>query len=324
MTKYKNINYVTLVAMLMIINIHFFNEFSTNVGPESKLIMNTLRGFALPAVTLYLVNTAYTSFYLNKGVNYGRIFIYILIPTLLLTQAQHYLVGLDPVSFSFSQGFNYSWFGEMYLYVMMLVPLGLYLNTKSKSTRNLMLVISIVLTVWGFYYSITAGTPTLSNLHFKMMFPYIGLIYVMYRMIEVLINVVDKLEDKKLIQIVLLVLIIISGIVETLAYSGIITHTLYVKSYFSIPTITFAVSIWALIYSLDLSKFPEIRTITKGSYFLFFVHWIIIRMFETYALDFTANHVWIMYIIIILSSYIVSTILFTIYEILVVKVLKIK
>lgn len=321
MIKYKNINYVTLTAMFMIITIHFFKTFQGDVSSDAHTIMLLFRGFALPAVTLYLTNTAFTSFYLKKGVNYRSLFLFIIIPTLIFTQVQHYLFGMDPAFYNFHEGFNNSWFGEMYVYMMLLIPLALNLDNKNKLTRNLMLVYAIVLTIGGYVYSVNVSNPTLSGLKIAMMFPYVGLTYFMYRIIEVFMNNMDKIEKSKITRPLILLIIIIGGVIEAIGYSGI-SHDIAIRSYFSPVTVTFALCVWLLIYSNDLSKFPDIRVVTRSSYFLFFTHWILIRFFENFYPSFVEANVWIAYLIVVVGAYISSTILFTIYSWFTTKLLK--
>lgn len=320
--KYKNINYVTFIAMFMIINIHFFKTFQGEVSDSAYNLMLLLRGFALPAVTLYLTNTAFTSFYLKKGVNYKSLYLFIIIPTLLLTQVQHYMFGMDPVVFEFSQGFNNSWFGEMYIYMMLLVPLALYLDNKTKLTRSMILIYSIIFTIWGYWFSVNVHNPTISNLKVAMMFPYLGLTFFMYRIIEFFMNNMEKIEKSKIIKPLLVLIIVVCSLFEAAGYAGLLDNDIIVRSYFSPVTIIFALSMWLLVYSSDFSKLPEIRTITRSSYFLFFIHWILIRSFENYWFDFASMHVWITYVIVIIGAYLVSTILFSLYSTLVLKVMK--
>lgn len=322
MIKYKNINYVTLIAMFMIINIHFFNEFAVNVNDNMQGIVVFLRGFALPAVTLYLTNTAFTSFYLKKGVNYRSLFLYIIIPTLVFAQIQHYLFKLPPAVYNFAEGFNYSWFGEMYVYMMLLVPLALYLDNKSKFSRNAVFAYSIIFTILGYLISLYTNNSTINTIDLAMMFPYLGLTFFMYRIIEWFMKHLETIENSRKIKISLIIIIIVAGIFEMLAYGGILTHGTISKSYFSPFTIAFALSVWLLVYSLDLSKLPAVRGITKSSYFLFFTHWIIIRGYEYYAPDFVVNHVWIAYLSVVIGAYISAVILFNAYDFLVVKVLR--
>ncbi len=323
MVKFKNINVVTFIAMLMIINIHYFNNFNADVGEgAATTIMLLLRGFALPAVVVYLTNTAFTSFYMKKGANFRTIFLFIIIPTLLFAQLQYVLFDQPAAAYTFAEGFSGSWFGEMYVYVMLLVPLFLYLDQKGGIYRILLLIYSIVFVIAGYGYSIVTHDATANNLDVAMMFPYIAMVYLLYRIIQFVVAHIAYIEKSMMVKAILVLLIIICGDVLTQSYNGLFANATIGKSYFSPFTLIFSLSLWTLIYSLDLSKLPEIRIITRASYFLFFTHWIVIRTFITYFPDFPVNHVWVGLIITIVIAYVAAVILFELYSLVTVKLLK--
>lgn len=323
MVKFKNINLVTFIAMFMIINIHYFNNFHGYVSEgTANTVMLILRGFALPAVIVYLTNTAFTSFYMQKGVNYRSLYLFIIIPTLLFAQLQHMLFDQPAAAYTFAKGFSGSWFGEMYVYVMLLVPLFLYLDLKGGIYRVLLLGYSIVFVIAGYGYSIATHDATANNLGVAMMFPYIAMVYLLYRVIQFVVSKIDYIEKSWMVKAILVLIIIICGYFEAQSYNGFFVNGAIGKSYFSPFTIIFSLSLWTLIYSLDLSKMPEIRVITRASYFLYFTHWIIIRAFLIYFPDFPANHVWLGLGITIVLAYVLAIITFELYTFIAVKLLR--
>lgn len=323
MNKFKNINYVAIIAMLMIVGIHYFNYFAKYVDGSIELnIMYLIRGAALPAVVVYLTNTAYTSFYLKKGMNFRSLVLFIIIPTLMFQQLQHYMFGLDPVYFNLSEGFNGSWFGEMYVTMMLLVPFVLYWDSKNKYVQNGLLALSILLTVFGYWYSLVFRTSTINSMELWMAIPYVGLTYLLYRIIKVGIKYIDSKENLSRMQIIMGILIVIMIILEALAYAGMLPSKQVSSSYYSPVTIIFSVSLWLLVYSLDLSKLPNVRNISRGSYFFFFTHYLMIRSFEFYFPNLPENYVWLCFFVTIIGAYILSTLTFAIYQFVTVKVLK--
>ncbi len=327
MVKYKNLNYITLVAMIMLVNIHFFNTF--NEIPSSAIekgIMYTLRGMTVSAVSVYLANTAFTSLKLQKGADFKKLYLYILIPTVLLTQLQYLMFkaySFPPVTYNFADGFSSSWFGEMYLYMMMLIPLFLYLHNKSKLTQNLLFVYALIMSSVGYIVSIIMRMSTTASTGLLMMFTYSALVYVLFRIIDFLLkHITDK--NIKFVRIVAVLMILLISGLETLFYAGMLDiRQVYICSYFSPLATIFAVAIWILIYTADLSKLPEVRALTKGSYFYFFTHWIMIRILKYYAPSFVAAHIWISLILTFTLAILLAYILFTAYDYTIRNILKI-
>lgn len=322
MNKFKNINYYTFVSMIMIVVIHYFTTFNAYVQSDiAHIIMYLGRGFGIVAVTMYLTNTAYTSFSLNKKPNYRSIYLYVIIPTLLFQQIQHILFGVSQAQFDFVDGFSGSWFGEMYVYVMLLIPLYLYLHNKSPRARIMLSIWSVIATIIGLSASIILQDSTIGGLQLYNAIPYSGLVYTLYMLINAGIKYINTHENLKIFRIIAIVIIIACGLVQSIAYSGLLSHVAYIRSYFSIFNIAFATLTWLLIYSFDLSSAPEIRTISRASYFLYFCHWIIIHGFEYYAPNFPVNHVWLGLEITIVLALILSVAVFYAYDFIVTKIL---
>lgn len=322
MNKFKNINYYTLVSMLMIVVIHYFTTFNANVeGQIDHVIMYLLRGFGIVAVTMYLTNTAYTTFVLNKGVNYRSLYLFVIIPTLLFQQMQHYLYGVSPAQFDFTDGFSGSWFGEMYVYIMLLMPLYLHLHNKSERSRKLLEIWAILATLSGLAASMILQNSTIDVLQLYNAIPYSGLVYTLYIIINRGIKYVDSCDDLKIFKIIMILIIIVSGLAQSVAYSGLLSKVAYIRSYFSLFNIGFATAAWLLIYSIDLDNAPTVRIISRTSYFLYFCHWIIINNFKYNAPGFVENHVWLGLGITIVASFLLSILIFNIYNYLVTRVL---
>lgn len=308
--------------MLMIVVIHYFTTFNANVqGQIAHLIMYLLRGFGIVAVTMYLTNTAYTTFYLNKKVNYRSLYLYVIIPTLLFQQAQHYLFGISQAQFDFTDGFSGSWFGEMYVYIMLIMPLYLHLHNKSEKSRRILSIWAVIATVLGLTASIILQSSTIDGLQLYNAIPYSGLVYTLYMIINAGVKYIENNDNLKLFKIILLIIVIGCGVAQSIAYSGLLSHVAYIRSYFSIFNIAFATGAWLLIYAHDFSNAPAVRNISKASYFLYFCHWIIINSFKYYAPGFVENHVWIGLEITVVAAFLLSVIVFHLYDYLVTRVL---
>lgn len=314
--NFKNLNYITIVAMFMIVVIHYFNTFSqflveNSIGYYLSLF---LRGFALPAVVIYLSNTAVTSFYLGKNNNYKSLLIYLIIPTLLFQQFSFYMFDSVRPSFDFAEGFSGSWFGEMYVYITILIPFMYFWDKKSALSRMILLIGAVICVGLGYHTSIETNSATILAQGLKMTFPYAGLVYVLYRIISIIINHLEQIKHSVGLKSGVWLVTISLLVAQMTAYAGLIDPKTIITSYFSPFTIGLAIGIWTLIYICDLSKFPAVRVVSQSSYFLYFTHYIMIRSVEKFAPTLPETHFWLTFIFVVIMAYVLSTLIFIGYK----------
>lgn len=304
--KFKNLNIITIIAMFMIYNIHFFNYFSSDItGFLSTNIMNLLRGFSLIAVLLFLVNMACTSVYLEKKINYRSLFLFIIIPTLLFEQINYILFGMPQAEYNFIGGFTGSWYGEMYVYVLLVLPLFVYFKNKYK---YLMVSISILFVLCGYYYSIISHSATGQDLRMFMVIPYSGLVYLFY---YIIFEIKITFKTNHLIGLTL-----IGIVLETLAYSGMIENKYIITSYFSPVSIIYTTSIFLIIYNMNFKK-SNYRIISRTSYFFYFCHYIIIKSYENFIPNHVENLTILFYILGLVASFVLAYITYNVYTMII-------
>lgn len=302
MKKYEQLNLITLIAMIMIATIHFFNYFVNDITfAYSEIIIPLMRGFAIIAVPLFVVNMGYSNLISNKRVNFEKLVLYIVIPTLIFTWVNHILFGTVEVFFNLEEGFSGSWFGDMYVGIMLLMPLiTFYYYNKKK----LMLVFSFALWLFAYLFSVNVGSATLLDLGLLVCIPYIGMLVCFSFLI---------FECKKLNNYILVIILLVSILLEAIAYAGVLEINKFViTSYFSPVTFALTYSLFNLIYHSGL-RIPNLRSLTQSSYFYYFTSYIMLRYFRFINIEFVIQYPIFTYFIVIVGAGILSYLSFKLY-----------
>ncbi len=316
MEKYKNINYISLISMAMVFTIHYWNSFYDYVDWQiATILMLFFRAIALPAVVLYLITTAYFYFYEQKSINFRNLLLYIIIPTLIVEQLLHYSFGFDAAEFNLHDGFIGTWFADMYIGALLLIPSFKKLDAKGGLIANCLLAFCICLVLIGYGLTIYYADATLASIGLLMAIPYVALIYLLFKLLTLAIKHLPLSQSK------LLLLALLMIIAQMLAYADFFPIREIVISYFSPFTIALALALWLYIYQLDMSKLSVIRPVSKTSYFFYISHYFALTLLENKFITFATLNTWQGLIIGILISYLVSIFLFYIYDFIINSVL---
>lgn len=301
--KYEQVNLITFFAMIMVATQHYLLYLGGNfhfVG--SSQVVNVLQGFSRPAVDLFVLNIGYSNIYLNKSVKFDRVLLYVILPTIFLTAFNNYVFSANGgFTFTLSWGFAGSWFGDMYVGLMFLVPLCVYGMQKNK---NFTVFVGIIVWILSFILSVYWHENKLDNTGVLVGIFYIGIIIPLTYF---------TLFFKNPSKILLWITFILCGVIETLSYGGSIAHTL-IQSYFSPITLLETYSFFLIIYNSNW-KIPKLRNLTRSSYFYYFLSYTLIKFFEaTNARNlFVGNYPIISYILVIFGGMVLSYIVFAMY-----------
>lgn len=315
--RYEQLNVVTLIAMMMIFTIHYFNRY-TEVITSNQLytIASLLRGVALIAVPLFVANIGYTYIYLNKPVNYKKIFLYIVLPTLFLTQINLKITGDYTVFWNVEEGFSNSWFADMFIPLMLFVPLLQYLYNNSRLTKKILVGLSILGLIWAYTYSLE-NSATLLGMGIWVFIPYLPMLIVLTFFI---------FEIKMKHWLIPSVLFIISTLLISYGYYQVnnpeVPKLVVFNSYFGPLAIIASISLIYLIYHSEF-ELPYLRFVSRSSYFFYFTHHGVLKIYNLYFSEIVEAHILRFYVIGIIVSLILSTIAYAVYE-LVLNLLKIE
>ncbi len=305
-SMFYHLNILTLISMLMIYTVHFFNVFKGDID-SFKYLMNFLRGFSLVGVLLSIVSTSYVFLEIKKDINYKSILLYLIIPTLFLTESNVYLFHIRHITYDLQHGFSGSWYINMYLGVILCLP---FISKLDKKMPKITLVGALCLWIGGFYLSIINTTSTLLYLGSKVFIPYLGLTYLLYYFI---------FKHKKIFKFntEIIIMIITMGL-EIVAYAGLFDNRFYITSYFSPITLLYAVCFTKVIFQLPYKKY-NIRKLSQTSYFFYFTHYYVIRTYIHYLN--IENHIILGYIVGLLMAYVLAYIIYELYSLILKKVL---
>lgn len=306
--KYNQLNIITFVAMIMIFTIHYFNSY-TNIITSNRLliIVSVLRGVALIAVPLYITNIGYTNIYLNKEVNFKKIYIYIILPTISLTQMNLTISGTNSVFWNTNEGFSNSWFADMYVPLMLVVPLIQYIYNKSKISKRILVVLSLIGLSYAYMYSLNYSA-TLLGLGIWVFVPYIPMLIVLtYAVFEI------KIKSKLLLVGLFFLCTLAIGYGYYQSANPMIPKLVFFNSYFGPLAIIATIAIFKLIYDSNLS-IPYLRFISRSSYFFYFTHHAVLKIYYLYFYDLVEKHLLRFYILGIVISLILSTFIFQLYK----------
>lgn len=309
--KYEQLNILTLMAMIMIYTIHYFNYFNKYLNSSIELYLaSILRGIALIAVLIFVAITAYSNLYLNKEVNFQKLLLYIILPTLLLTYGFHLFFKESNVYWNTKIGFSSTWYGDMYIGLILSMSLIMFLKNKAK---KMMLVVGILLTIFGYYYSIKTGNATAYDLGLLVFVPYIGLALVLNHIL---------FEWDFHNNTIIILLLIIGLLFQIYAYTPLNQYNrIYIISYFSPFSIMYTFGFIKLILNSNLSL-KWVRKISRTSYFFYFCSYYVIKYFNNYSLAFTKNNIFLCFVIGIFLSLMLSYVFYYLYD-LTLKILKI-